>query len=92
MIRPGCLFVELCGDGRYDDKSIGVVVLQGEAQAALIESQLLKQLGTEEMELRRLLCGNPYSFQGDERDIILLSLVAANNAEFGTLTSAARER
>jgi hypothetical protein len=84
--------VELCGDSRYDDKSIGVVVLQGEAQAALIERQLLEQLGAEEMELRRLVCGNPYSFQGDERDIILLSLVAASNAQIGTLTKAADER
>jgi Superfamily I DNA and RNA helicases and helicase subunits len=84
--------VELCGDSRYESKSIGVVVLQGEAQAALIESQLLEQLGAEQMELRRLVCGNPYSFQGDERDIILLSLVAASNAQIGTLTKAADER
>jgi very-short-patch-repair endonuclease len=84
--------VELCGDSRYDRKSIGVVVLQGEAQAALIESHLLERLGAEEMERRRLLCGNPYSFQGDERDIILLSLVAATNAPIGTLTGSAYER
>ncbi len=84
--------VDLCGDRRYNGKSIGVVVLQGEAQAALIESQLLEQVGAEEMERRRLVCGNPYSFQGDERDIILLSLVAANNKRIGPLTKAADER
>ena len=84
--------VELSGDDRYDGKSIGVVVLQGEAQAGLIESQLLERLGAEEIERRRLLCGNPYSFQGDERDIILLSLVAATNAAIGTLTGSAYER
>jgi very-short-patch-repair endonuclease len=84
--------IELCDDSRYDSKSIGVVVLQGEAQAALIESQLLERLGAEQMELRRLVCGNPYSFQGDERDIILLSLVAASNAQIGTLTGPAYER
>jgi very-short-patch-repair endonuclease len=84
--------VELCGDSRYDGKSIGVVVLQGEAQAALIESQLLERLGAEEMERRRLVCGNPYSFQGDERDIMLLSLVAARNERIGPLTNAAAER
>lgn len=83
---------ELCGDSRYDGKSIGVVVLQGEAQAALIESQLLERLGAEEMERRRLVCGNPYSFQGDERDIIFLSLVAATNKRIGALTKAADER
>ena len=84
--------VELCADSRYDGKSIGVVVLQGEAQAALIESQLLERLGAEEMELRRLICGNPYSFQGDERDIMLLSLVAARNAQIGALTKPTDER
>jgi very-short-patch-repair endonuclease len=84
--------VKLCGDSRYGGKSIGVVVLQGEAQAALIENQLLKRLGAEEMERRRLICGNPYSFQGDERDIMLLSLVAANNERIGPLTKAADER
>lgn len=84
--------VDMCSDSRYHDKSIGVVVLQGEAQAALIENQLLDQLGAEEMERRRLVCGNPYSFQGDERDIMLLSLVAATNERIGPLTKAADER
>jgi len=83
---------ELCSDSRYDGKTLGVVVLQGEAQAALIENQLLERLGAEEMERRRLVCGNPYSFQGDERDIMLLSLVAASNERIGPLTKAADER
>lgn len=84
--------VEMCGDGRYDGKTMGVVVLQGEAQASLIENQLLERLGAEEMEHRHLVCGNPYSFQGDERDIMFLSLVAATNERIGPLTKAADER
>jgi very-short-patch-repair endonuclease len=83
---------KMCGDTRYDAKTMGVVVLLGEAQANLIENQLLARLGAEEMERRRLVCGNPYSFQGDERDIIFLSLVAATNERIGTLTRAADER
>ena len=83
---------EMCRDSRYDGKTMGVVVLQGESQAALIENQLLERLGAEEMERRRLVCGNPYSFQGDERDIMLLSLVAASNERIGPLTKAADER
>ena len=82
----------MCNDGRYSDKTMGVVVLQGEAQAALIEYQLLGRLGAEEMERRRLVCGNPYSFQGDERHIMFLSLVAASNQRIGPLTKAADER
>lgn len=83
---------EMCSDSRYDDKTMGVVVLQGEAQAALIENQLLERLGAEQMERRRLVCGNPYSFQGDERDIMFLSLVAASNERIGPLTKVADER
>lgn len=83
---------ELCNDHRYADKTMGVVVLQGEAQAALIEHQLLKRLGAEEVERRRIVCGNPYSFQGDERDIMFLSLVAATNERVGALTKTPDER
>lgn len=82
----------MCDDNRYDGKTMGVVVLQGEAQAALVENQLLERLGAEEMERRRLVCGNPYSFQGDERHIMFLSLVAASNERIGPLTKAADER
>lgn len=83
---------KMCADNRYDGKTMGVVVLQGEAQAALIENQLLTRIGAEEMKRRRLVCGNPYSFQGDERDIMCLSLVAANNERIGPLTKALHER
>jgi len=82
----------LCSDRRYEGKTMGVVVLQGDAQAELIESLLLKELGGEEMQRRRLVCGNPYSFQGDERDVIFLSLVAATNVRIGPLSKAADER
>ena len=84
--------VEFCKKEKYANKTIGVVVLQGEAQAKLIEEQLLGRLGAEEMEKRRLVCGNPYSFQGDERDIMLLSMVAAPNERIGPLTMSADER
>ena len=82
----------MCNDRRYDGKTIGVVVLQGEAQADLIEKKLLDRLGAEEIERRQLICGNPYSFQGDERDIILLSMVVANNERIGALTKPEFER
>jgi len=83
---------ELCRDPKYARKTMGVVVLQGNAQAGLIEDALLNLLGAEEMGKRRLICGNPYSFQGDERDIMFLSMVAAPNERIGPLTKAADER
>ena len=78
---------QLCDDSRYDEKTMGVVVLQGEAQATLIENMLLQRIGPEQIERRRLVCGNPYSFQGDQRDIMFLSLVAAGNEKIRTLTT-----
>lgn len=69
--------VECCQRERYVGLTMGIIVLQGAAQAKLIEDLLLKSLGPEEMQQRRILCGNPYSFQGDERDVIFLSMVAA---------------
>jgi very-short-patch-repair endonuclease len=81
-----------CMDDRYQGMTMGVIVLQGEAQAYHIEEKLLQKIGAEEMEERRLICGNPYSFQGDERDIIFLSMVAAPNEKIGTMTKAADQR
>ena len=84
--------IALCRDQKYQDKTMGVIVLQGDAQARLIEEELLNRLGAEEMLKRRLICGNPYSFQGDERDVIFLSMVAAPNERIGPLSNAAAER
>lgn len=84
--------LELCDDKRYSRKTMGVVVLQGEAQARLIEGKLLERLGAEEMERRRLICGNSYSFQGDERDVMFLSMVTAPDGRIGPLTRSTDER
>jgi len=81
-----------CTDERYQGMTMGVIVLQGEAQAYHIEEKLLERIGAEEMENRKLICGNPYSFQGDERDIIFLSMVAASNERIGAMTKASDQR
>jgi len=81
-----------CMDDRYQGMTMGVIVLQGEAQAYHIEEKLLQKIGAEEMENRRLICGNPYSFQGDERDIIFLSMVAAPNERIGAMTKESDQR
>ncbi len=66
-----------CRDVSYKGKSIGVISLLGDAQANLVRGLLLDQLGPEVLERRQLVCGDAYAFQGDERDIIFLSLVSA---------------
>lgn len=66
-----------CADPMYKDKTMGVISLLGEHQAKLIERLLLKRIGAEEIDRRRIVCGDAYAFQGDERHIIFLSLVVA---------------
>jgi very-short-patch-repair endonuclease len=63
-------------DPRYAGRTMGVISLQGEAQAKLIEHKLLQTLEPEIFEQRRLMCGDASAFQGDERHIIFLSMVA----------------
>ena len=72
-------------DPRYARATMGVISLQGEAQANLIQRKLLEHVDVEpkDIEERRLICGDAYAFQGDERDIIFLSMVAANRNENG---------
>ncbi|MHA1974408.1 MAG: AAA domain-containing protein [Candidatus Hodarchaeales archaeon] len=69
--------VQCLEDSAYDDKSFGVISLLGNAQTTLIAKLLMKEVGADEMENRRLLCGSPYDFQGDERNVIFLSMVDA---------------
>jgi very-short-patch-repair endonuclease len=85
---------EMCDDRAYKDKTIGVISLLGEKQARLIEQKLLGTIGPEEMERRRLVCGDAYSFQGDERHVMFISMVVAPGEErrFATLTQPADER
>jgi len=59
----------------YDSKTIGVISLVGEEQAILIETILRQRLEPDAIEDRLLLCGNPAQFQGDERDVVFLSMV-----------------
>jgi very-short-patch-repair endonuclease len=69
--------VECLEDPAYEGKSFGVISLLGVAQATLIANLLMQEAGAEEIERRKLLCGDPYDFQGDERDVIFLSMVDA---------------
>lgn len=70
--------VDCCHDPAYNGKTMGVISLLGEAQARLIETRLLQRLGPKAVDERRLLCGDAYYFQGDERDVIFLTLVESS--------------
>ena len=79
-------------DDAYQGKSIGVIALQGHAQTHLIEQELVKRLPPTVLEKRRLRCGEPAAFQGDERDIIFISLVVAPNIRYRALTRLSDQR
>ncbi len=83
---------EICCNPAYEGKTIGVVILQGSAQADLIYQLLLNRLSAKILEERKIVCGNPYHFQGDERDVILLSMVAAPNERNGVLSKDTDQR
>lgn len=79
--------IEQClTDKKYEGKSMGVVVLQGHAQAELIERLLARTVPPQVRLNRKLRCGVPATFQGDQRDVIFLSLVIAQNHRFRALT------
>ncbi|MXQ54698.1 AAA domain-containing protein [Shimazuella alba] len=91
-------------DERYANKTFGVISLSGQEQAKLVEDKLRLELGELEMMRRHIICGDPYRFQGDERDIIFLSLGVlpgsrpkalasdADRRQFTVATSRARDR
>ena len=84
--------IKCCKDNRYltggkrnGKRTMGVISLLGEKQAKYISDLIAQHLEETERAERRIICGNAYAFQGDERDVIFLSLVVANNARFAAL-------
>ena len=79
-------------DKKYQGKSFGVISLQGHNQSRYIEKRLVEELGPEAIEARNLICGEAYDFQGDERHVIFISLVAATNERIGPLSKETDKR
>ncbi|MBR5901820.1 AAA family ATPase [bacterium] len=59
----------------YAGKSMGVITLQGDEQDKLIQQLIERNIDNKEITNRRILSGTPPHFQGDERDVIFISLV-----------------
>ncbi|MGZ8190889.1 MAG: AAA domain-containing protein [Methylococcaceae bacterium] len=83
---------ELIQNETYNSKSFGVIALQGNRQAAKIEKLILEKIGEVEYNNRNIVCGNSASFQGDERDVMFLSLITAHNHNRRALTDPEDER
>jgi very-short-patch-repair endonuclease len=66
---------EMLADPAYAEKSFGVIALQGFGQARLIENRILESMDPALIERHEIRVGTPPEFQGDERDVMLLSMV-----------------
>lgn len=67
----------------YKGKTIGVISLLGQEQAYEVDRLLQANLDPKEYESRKIQCGTAPQFQGDERDIIFLSLVEGPSEKGG---------
>ncbi len=79
---------ECLEDPRYDGRTFGVISLVGAEQARVIESLLLEEVDSTEIEERQIRCGDATAFQGSERDVIFLSMVSAvsNDTRLAAMT------
>lgn len=60
----------------YASKTFGVISMVGDEQAYRVEQMLRTNMSEEQFKLKHnILCGNPAHFQGDERDIMFLSVI-----------------
>ena len=72
-------------DKSYYNKNIGIIVLQNSvAQIKAINTAIWKNFDNNFIRNRKLKIGNSYEFQGDERDVIILSMVISKKQEDGT--------
>jgi len=67
----------------YAGQTFGVICLVGSEQAVEIETHVRKYILPSLLEERRIICGNAAQFQGDERDVIFLSMVDSPKPEGG---------
>ena len=65
----------------YAASSFGVISLLGDEQVELIQKLIIEKIDTIDIEKHNILCGNPSHFQGDERDVMFLTMVDSNSGE-----------
>jgi very-short-patch-repair endonuclease len=66
---------ELAGDEAYERRSFGVIVLRSGQQTRLLEDLIDTRIDPAVRERHNIRVGTAEQFQGDERDVILLSMV-----------------
>ena len=63
----------------YEGKSFGIISLLGDEQVKKLQEEIFNRIDAKVCSERRILCGNASNFQGDERDVIFLSIVDCAN-------------
>jgi len=59
----------------YEGKTFGVISMLGDDQVKLLQQHIERSIDARQIISRKILCGSASHFQGDERDVIFLSLV-----------------
>jgi len=65
----------------YQEMTFGAISLLGDEQAQKMQQIILRRLDPAVIEQRRIMCGNASHFQGDERNVVFLSLVDSNEGD-----------
>ncbi|MBF9071899.1 AAA domain-containing protein [Streptacidiphilus fuscans] len=68
----------LMDDPAYSDRTFGVIALQGHQQVRVIQQLINAKIPHPAQQQHALRVDTPSGFQGDERDVILLSMVVTN--------------
>ncbi len=68
-------YKETTEGGKTRPTTFGVISLLGKEQSKHLTKLISETVSSKVIEKRQIICGDPYTFQGDERDIILLSMV-----------------
>jgi len=68
-----------------ESPSIGIIA-PFSSQVKYINSLISKQIALEDIKQFKIVCGTPYTFQGSEREIIIISFTVCNNTHHSAYT------
>ena len=86
------LIAACCQHPKYEQCTIGVISLLGEDQARAIYERVRQYVSEAELDRRAFMVGDAYYFQGDERDVMFLSLVETGEGRIAALNKKADQQ